>query len=252
MIFFSMLVPRSLRDLLRVIPFAPQVAGLIGVQVAPEFLVLAFEVRASRPFADFISLEKTYNFAAQFAPDLLQQSLEQADTARRVYEASAEVKRGGDRKSEEYKSNADSALDLQPARAAANGVHRDTQRKLDRLAKDRPDLLERVQTGELSVHRAAMEAGIVKPESGLTALNRAWKKASAEERAAFMRDAGLVFLVQRFYCRAETRETRGLKSSPAASASLSAWRLRMNSRRWGSAGAGLKRRVRIFRLIHRN
>ena len=38
----------------------------------------------------------------------------------------------------------------------------------------------------------AVRAGFVKPESGLTALNRAWKKASAEERAAFMRTAGLV------------------------------------------------------------
>ena len=156
------------------------------------------EVRASRPFADFIALEKTYNFAAQFAPDLLQQSLEQADTARHVYEASAEVKRGapvGNQNAAKDKENKPEICRIesaQSARAESNGISDRTQRKLDRLAKDRPDLLERVQAGGLSVHRAAMDAGFVKPESGLTALNRAWEKASADERVAFMRDAGLV------------------------------------------------------------
>jgi hypothetical protein len=50
----------------------------------------------------------------------------------------------------------------QGARAAAAGISVRTQRTLDRLAKLRPDLLEAVKAGELSAHRAAIEAGIVR------------------------------------------------------------------------------------------
>jgi hypothetical protein len=50
----------------------------------------------------------------------------------------------------------------QRARAEAAGISVRTQRKLDRLARDRPDLLAEVRAGRLSAHRAALEAGIVK------------------------------------------------------------------------------------------
>ena len=60
-----------------------------------------------------------------------------------------------------------------------------------RLKRDgHQELADQVQAGTLSARQAGLQAGFVKPESGLTALNRAWKKASAEERAAFMQDAG--------------------------------------------------------------
>jgi hypothetical protein len=49
----------------------------------------------------------------------------------------------------------------QAARARENGVSTHTQRTLDALARHRPDLLEAVRAGELSAHRAAIEAGIV-------------------------------------------------------------------------------------------
>ena len=49
----------------------------------------------------------------------------------------------------------------QRARAEAAGISERTQRKLDRLAKVRPDLLDKVRAGRLSAHRAALEAGIV-------------------------------------------------------------------------------------------
>jgi hypothetical protein len=49
----------------------------------------------------------------------------------------------------------------QRARAEAAGISERTQRKLDRLARDRPDLLAEVRAGRLSAHRAALEAGIV-------------------------------------------------------------------------------------------
>jgi hypothetical protein len=47
----------------------------------------------------------------------------------------------------------------QSDRAARNGVSRRTQIKLDRLARERPDLLQRVKAGELRCHRACIQAG---------------------------------------------------------------------------------------------
>jgi hypothetical protein len=51
--------------------------------------------------------------------------------------------------------------DSQAARAKAAGVSVRSQRMLDRLARDRPDLLAEVKAGRMSAHRAALEAGIV-------------------------------------------------------------------------------------------
>ena len=58
----------------------------------------------------------------------------------------APAKRGGDRKS---KSTDTASFDSQIDRASSNGVGIVTQRWLDRLARDRPDLLDKVQAGEL-------------------------------------------------------------------------------------------------------
>ena len=80
-----------------------------------------------------------------------------------VLAASAEAKRGGDRGVNQHgtwEANANFANASQSERAKSNGVSHYTQRKLDRLAKDRPDLLERVKSKELSVQAAAIEADI--------------------------------------------------------------------------------------------
>ena len=53
----------------------------------------------------------------------------------------------------------------QPERAEQNGVGIVTQKKLDALARDHPELFEQVRQGELSTHRAAVIAGIVKEPS---------------------------------------------------------------------------------------
>ena len=78
---------------------------------------------------------------------------------------SAEVKRGNPTGSNQYQKKVE--LDnlsnsTQKARAKENGVHRKTQEKLDRLAKERPDLLAMVRFNQMSVNKAAIEAGIVK------------------------------------------------------------------------------------------
>ena len=58
-----------------------------------------------------------------------------------------------------------------------------------RIARDRPDILERMKAGEFkSVRRAAIEAGIVKPPSPLRELLRWWRRATEEDRAAFLRE----------------------------------------------------------------
>jgi hypothetical protein len=69
----------------------------------------------------------------------------------------------------------------QGERAARSGVGTRTQRKLDHLARLRPDLLEEV--------RAATEAGIVKPPTPLERLRSAWKRASDDARREFLREA---------------------------------------------------------------
>ena len=54
----------------------------------------------------------------------------------------------------------------QATRAKENGVSTYTQRKLDALARKRPDLLDEVRAGRLSAHRAALEAGIIGMTTG--------------------------------------------------------------------------------------
>jgi hypothetical protein len=52
-----------------------------------------------------------------------------------------------------------------------------------RIAKKRPDILERMKKGEFkSVRAAAIEAGIVRPVSVINQFRRLWSQATAEER----------------------------------------------------------------------
>ena len=56
---------------------------------------------------------------------------------------------------------------------------------LARLKRDgRSELAEQVKAGMLSARKAGIQAGIVKPESQLTAVKRAWKKPGATEADA--------------------------------------------------------------------
>jgi hypothetical protein len=54
-----------------------------------------------------------------------------------------------------------------------------------RIARDRPDILERMKAGEFtSVREAAREAGIIKDVSLVTQIVRLWEKATPKERRA--------------------------------------------------------------------
>lgn len=74
----------------------------------------------------------------------------------------------------------------QSARAKLNGVSRDTQRKLDYLARHRGDLLDLVKAGEMSANGAYKEARGIKNPTPLDNLKRCWGKASRQEKEAFL------------------------------------------------------------------
>ena len=58
-----------------------------------------------------------------------------------------------------------------------------------RLRRDGHDALaERVVAGEISARAAAIEAGIITPDTPLTLLRRAWARASDEEREIFRQE----------------------------------------------------------------
>ena len=61
---------------------------------------------------------------------------------------------------------------------------------LKRLKRDRPDLLKRVVSGELSANAAAVEAGFRKRPSALDRLVAAWAQATAKQRRAFLTKVG--------------------------------------------------------------
>ena len=76
------------------------------------------------------------------------------------------------------------AHDRSPAPAAGNSssyAHR-------RLARARPDLLEKVKKGELSANAAMIEAGFRKVPTTLDVLRKAWAKATLEERLLFLQE----------------------------------------------------------------
>ena len=80
----------------------------------------------------------------------------------------------------------DSGSLTQRERAKENGVSRDTQQRLDRLAREKPEIHQLVAHGELSVAAAERAAGFAKKKAPLDKLLALWKKASEEERRTFL------------------------------------------------------------------
>lgn len=102
-------------------------------------------------------------------------------------EAAEEIQsRGGDRKSNNYKSIGKFPIDSQEKRAQRNGLTDRTQRKLDHLARFRPDLLECVKGGELSADRAYKIARDIKDPTTLQKLQKLWQQAEHHEKVTFL------------------------------------------------------------------
>jgi hypothetical protein len=111
-----------------------------------------------------------------YDPEMLQLVIAERKTAeQRATVASPQSPPGGDRKSEQFQAyNVSLKHGNNPEYLTA------------RIARDRPDILERMKAGEYkSVRAAAIDAGIVKVPTTLEKLNRTWEMASPEERAAF-------------------------------------------------------------------
>jgi hypothetical protein len=60
-----------------------------------------------------------------------------------------------------------------------------------RIARDRPDVLERMKAGEFqTVWAAAREAEVIKTHTSLDTLRRAWQQATPKEREQFLEEIG--------------------------------------------------------------
>lgn len=125
------------------------------------------------PFLEWSRLEETYHFVAENCPEFFARNYgeareEMGRCRRQVSEAAGNTPDkedqntwGGDR------SSAKVALETHEERAEKNRISHYTQRKLDRLARDFPEIHQRVVAGELSADRAAKLAGFVKEPHGL-------------------------------------------------------------------------------------
>lgn len=113
-----------------------------------------------RPFIDFVDFCQARPPAGLgMEPDRLEATIE-ARIAKAAADTTGEVQqRGGDRKSEAAKSKSTVDFDSKADRAAVNGVSRFTQHRIDRIARERPDLKAEIVAGRLSVKKAAQIAG---------------------------------------------------------------------------------------------
>jgi hypothetical protein len=68
---------------------------------------------------------------------------------------------------------------VSPRRTAA-------ERKRDKLERTHPELAEAVDSGEMTLKQAYVEAGIEKANPTLDKLQRLWRTASVEERDRFL------------------------------------------------------------------
>jgi hypothetical protein len=94
--------------------------------------------------------------------EYLQKIIGQTEAAaKQRFETKADTNAGRPKKSGTVPNNG------QLERAQRNGVSDRTQRYLDHLARDAPELLERVNTGELKPKTAARMAGVVKEPSAV-------------------------------------------------------------------------------------
>lgn len=120
-----------------------------------------WEQVVQKPFRTWLELETTYHFVREHAPELLKGTLGEATKYRKGQAAAEKTTkdqvgpRGGSKSKLDFETKSD--------RAEGNKVSHYTQAKIDSLASKFPDLHRRVVAGELSVHAAAVQAGIATP-----------------------------------------------------------------------------------------
>jgi len=90
---------------------------------------------------------------------------------------------GGDRRSDKVRANQVDNINLKH-KGGTDPVYITAK-----LKRDHPHIADRLAAGEFRSARAAgIEAGIVKPESPLTTIRRAWKRMSPADRETFLRE----------------------------------------------------------------
>jgi hypothetical protein len=119
-----------------------------------------FEERVGRPFETWAQMENTYHYAQRYAPELLTKSLREATAvAQRAAEMPDDpekINAGPGPLTKEEKANPHNIRITE----AGYGTNADYLTR--RIARDHPDILERMKAGEYrSVRAAALEAGIV-------------------------------------------------------------------------------------------
>jgi hypothetical protein len=128
-----------------------------------------FEQRVGRPYETWAELESTYRFAQRFAPDLLKKAFNLAkgakeratQAARAIAEAVKEelkINKGPGRLTDQERSNNHIMMITD---GKATGYATSAVYLTRRIARDRPDILERMASGEYrSIRAAALDAGI--------------------------------------------------------------------------------------------
>jgi len=129
-----------------------------------------FEHRVGRPFETWSEMETTYHYARDYAPGLLKKAFGKArdarDAAQQAIQAGTDflrakkdglkINEGAGPLTGEEKANAD-IISISPGRKFGTNVDYLARR----IARDRPDVLERMAAGEFrSVRAAAIEANI--------------------------------------------------------------------------------------------
>jgi hypothetical protein len=116
-----------------------------------------YEAVAQKPFQTWVDLEADHHFIHDLDPELLRRlTYSEAKAMRAATNTTPEVVPSGQGARTDIP---DSGKCTQSSRSRSNGVSPDTQRKLDRIARERPDLREQIIAGKLSITGAMIAAG---------------------------------------------------------------------------------------------
>ena len=157
---------RLYADPRRVGPGAPGDSAMHGTAESYDSFAAYFEDRVKRPFQSFAEMESTYHYAQKYAPDLLKKAFSIArDTKDRATQGAKAIAQaikdgltlneGRGPLTQEQASNRD-VITIRDGHGGTGAEY-----LMRRIARDRPDILDRTAAGEFpSIRAAAIEAGV--------------------------------------------------------------------------------------------
>ncbi len=170
------------RDPRRVGPAAPGGKETHGKRDSYDSFRDYFEDRARKPFAVWAELESTYQYVTKNAPELLPKPFSEANDAR--------LNAHGTNRYTAPPNDSDSR------HSNPTSSDRGQTYTVRRLKRDRPDLAERVISGDLSANAAAIEAGFGKRKVSVPVTQPTSVAASLRRHMAPEHLAELVRLLQ--------------------------------------------------------